>query len=575
MRAQERKKHVISLKWGLLGIVLLCWVVPLLLEVVAAGYLLSTNYEQNLRQTVEANAEHAMRQEEIRFQAALDASKAVSYDGVVRNAYRAYQKDSDQTALFSTVTDYLAQSYSRDENFKAVFITFLDQPDAVYANVSSHLATSYSMIQRYSSEICPQAMQMMQDVDTGIYFLNSGNELYMIRNLLDSQFKPYALLVMLCDVDALFQPLAAISSISDTQISVDGISVDLQPLLPVGEQSGEDVTEVLTQYTTDIDGHILVLTSKAMEMSLWGAMPELKLAIVTILLMGIPFLLLIVALFYRHVTHPVELLVQAASRVQSGEQGYVIHETPHNQEFRKLTRHFNSMSTELKNQFERLYLEQQASQEAQIKALQSQINPHFLNNTLEIINWEARLANNEKICAMIEALSTMLGAVMGRDGRAQIPLREELGYVDAYLYISKERLGERLSVSQQIDESLLDTAIPKLLLQPLVENAVDHDISKQRAGELLLRVYSKDGLIYLEVEHDGTLRPDDREKIQRLLAAQAGEGTDGHVGIRNVNQRLKLLYGEAYGLQIEEVRSGRILARAAFPLQKGVPASCM
>ena len=89
-----------------------------------------------------------------------------------------------------------------------------------------------------------------------------------------------------------------------------------------------------------------------------------------------------------------------------------------------------------------------AAQRAQIKALQSQINPHFLNNTLEIINWEARIEGNDRVSAMIEALSTMLNAALDRDGRTQIPLKEELGYVEAYLYIIRERLGEGFHVYQ-------------------------------------------------------------------------------------------------------------------------------
>lgn len=178
-------------------------------------------------------------------------------------------------------------------------------------------------------------------------------------------------------------------------------------------------------------------------------------SVVAVALMGLPLLIVVIALFYHHITRPMETLAQANLLVQSGERGYEIRENPPNSEFSKLYAHFNAMSTELKNQFERSYLEQQASQQAQIKALQSQINPHFLNNTLEIINWEARMEGNDRVSAMIEALSTMLGAALDRDGRTQIPLKEELGYVDAYLYIIRERLGDGFHVYEQIDQSVL------------------------------------------------------------------------------------------------------------------------
>ena len=121
-----------------------------------------------------------------------------------------------------------------------------------------------------------------------------------------------------------------------------------------------------------------------------------------------------------------------------------------------------------------------------MKALQSQINPHFLNNTLEIINWEARMAGDDRVSAMIEALSTMMGAVLDRDGRNQIPLKEELSYVDAYLFIINERLGGGLQVEREIEEEAAKIPVPRLILQPIVENAVEHDITPNRGGKLTL-----------------------------------------------------------------------------------------
>ena len=171
---------------------------------------------------------------------------------------------------------------------------------------------------------------------------------------------------------------------------------------------------------------------------------------------------------------------------------------------------------------------------------------------------------------MIDALSTMLNAAMDRDGRAVIALREELGYVDAYLYIIKERLGERLDIVKQIDEQLLDIPIPRLILQPLVENAVEHDISGQHRGKLVLRVYHEAERLFLDVEHNGVISERDGENIRQLLSGppQHSEQVQktGSVGLRNVNQRLRLLYGENSTLSIEQIGPEQILARIAMPL---------
>ena len=278
----------------------------------------------------------------------------------------------------------------------------------------------------------------------------------------------------------------------------------------------------------------------------------------------LPLLVLLWLLWRRHVSRPLETLVEANMKVQGGERGYEITQHAPNTEFETLFEHFNDMSAEMKAQFERSYLEQQASQRAQIKALQSQINPHFLNNTLEVINWEARIAGNDRVGAMIEALSTMLDAALDRDGRTQIPLRQELGYVDAYLYIIRERLGEGFRVHKEIDESLLERQVPRLILQPIVENAVEHDMTRNGGGELWLRVYRQERLLLLEVEHEGRMTEDDREKIAGQL--RSSSEISGSVGIQNVNQRLKLIYGDEGSLSLDETGRGTILARICFPL---------
>jgi two-component system sensor histidine kinase YesM len=262
-----------------------------------------------------------------------------------------------------------------------------------------------------------------------------------------------------------------------------------------------------------------------------------------------------------------EVLANANQLVQTGRQGYQITQTAPNREFGKLYDHFNAMSAELQMQFQRSFLEQQATQQAKIKALQSQINPHFLNNTLEIINWEARFAENERVCAMIEALSTMLDAALDRDGRTQIALSQELVYVDAYLYIIQERLGDGFRVHKRISEDVLQQQIPRLILQPIVENAVEHDITRRRGGNLWVRAYRESDRMVLEVEHDGTMTEADRENIRNLLT-HPNEETEkrSQVGLRNVSQRLGLIYGKKSSLTVEETKAGTILARITFPV---------
>lgn len=554
------RKSKLSLKMGLITTIVLCWVVPIVIVVTVASTMLEQSYRQNALREIDDTAKNAMGQVQLRLQSAINGSKSVSYDGVIRSAYRKYQDDGMSVQLFRTSRDYLAQTFSRDSKYRAVFISFWDslstQPFVTIGDT-----TSYQL-----SQILPghtrQILTAMEDVDTDILFLHLDGEMYMARNLLDSRFKPYATVVMLLDSQQIFGALSDLGSVGPVQVAMDDcrMQIDRQKnITPYQEKESDNMVE----FTMEIDGHTLTVAAPMEEYSLWGDNPWLQWGIGLVALMVLPLLAVIIYLFTRHVSQPIRTLADAHSRLKSGQRGYQISSQAPNAEFEALYDNFNATSAELKTQFERSYLEQQATQRAQIKALQSQINPHFLNNTLEIINWEARLADNERVSAMIEALSTMLDAALDRDGRSQIPLKQELVYVDAYLYITQERLGEGFHVHKDIEEETLDQPIPRLILQPIVENAVDHDIADRRGGHLWVRCYQQEGYLYLEVEHDGVMTDTDREKIEKLLGEETTPGS--RVGLRNVNQRLKLIYDNKASLRIEQTRAGTILAQIRIP----------
>ena len=553
-------KPKISLKLGLMTTIVICWLVPILIIVALGGILFGDNYRRSVEQEIAAGADYALRQVQVQLSDAIKDSKTISYDGIVRSVYRSYRQSGDSAALYRSINDYLNQKFSRADNYKAVFISFWDKAVDVDAYLLSSGTAGYELLQTCRDSE-PQILQRMANADTNICFLLLDGNLYMARNLLDSHFEPYASVVMVLEPSVVFQALYSIPRIHDLQLSIDDVlfCLDEQNSLTVGENRQGNI-----RYEAEIDAHRFSFTAVPEAYDLWGENPWLSRAACAVALMVLPLLIVVIVLFRHHVSRPMEVLAEANRLVQSGQRGYQIEKRPPNSEFQKLYSHFNEMSAEMKSQFERSYQEQQAAQRAQIKALQSQINPHFLNNTLEIINWEARIAENDRVSAMIEALSTMLNAALSRDGRTQIALKEELGYVEAYLYIIRERLGEGFHVHQQIDSSLLEQMIPRLILQPIVENAVEHDITTRRGGSLWVRAYRREEQIFLEVEHDGRMTEEDRQNIRLLLS----DGADGgsQVGLRNVHQRLKLIYGSDGRLTVEETQAGTILARICFPM---------
>ena len=559
-----KEKKPISLRTHLLSIVLLCWVLPILSVTLLAGLLLGRSYEQAARQELDSRAQNAVEQLEMRLNAVFEASKEVSYDGIVRNSYRLYQLDGDSAAFYRTVTEYLNTQFTRDERVLAAFLSFWNDDVGPYGASRGDLG--YSAQRIYREEVEADLLEKVKDLDTGILLLEYDGELYVARNLVDSHFRPYATIVLLCDRAALFQSIDAVQQISSAELILDGklLYGDDRLLHTVENREAPGDVHV---YERELSGHSICIEASLTPFNFWRDIPQIRTTALFVLLLVFPLLALMLYLFRRTVTKPVEILVDANNRLQAGERGYTIETTADTREFYRLFGHFNDMSTELKNQFDRSVQEQQALQQAQVKALQLQINPHFLNNTLEIINWEARLANDTRASSMLEALSVMMNGTLGRDGRSRIPLREELTYVDAYLYIIRERLGERLAITREIDEAMPDVQVPRLILQPIVENAVEHDLTPRRGGQLSIRARQEDGFVVLEVEHDGQMTPEDLATIDAVLSSPVEDtGISGQIGLRNVRQRLTLLYGDQGTIRLTQPEEGRILARVSFPL---------
>ena len=155
---------------------------------------------------------------------------------------------------------------------------------------------------------------------------------------------------------------------------------------------------------------------------------------------------------------------------------------------------------------------------------------------------------------MIEALSTMLGETMNRKEAQFHSVAEEIAYADAYLYIISQRFGAKFRCEEKIDERLLNVQVPRLIIQPIVENAVEHGMDITTQGRLEVRLFEReDGYLCIEVEDNGHLTAEDRKRIDKILSQDAEMAKEKRVslGIRNVDQRLKMIYGADCGLFID------------------------
>lgn len=238
-----------------------------------------------------------------------------------------------------------------------------------------------------------------------------------------------------------------------------------------------------------------------------------------------------------------------------------------------LSKCFNKMSLEIDNLLNRVYKEELTRRESELKALQAQINPHFLFNTLESINWMAQLNHVPEIKDMVTSLASLMEASIGK-GSPMVPLSKELKYIDSYLLIMKNRYGDRLTYESDIDRNILAYEVPKLILQPLIENAIYHGIDKMRKkGVIHLTIMKKEEEIYIEIMDNGKgMHPEEVEELNKSFKEDNHDyliGTNRKsIGLANVNGRIKLFFGQEYGLQVESVYENYTKMKLNIPIAK-------
>lgn len=192
--------------------------------------------------------------------------------------------------------------------------------------------------------------------------------------------------------------------------------------------------------------------------------------------------------------------------------------------------------------------------QAKLRALQSQLNPHFLFNTLHTISALMHI-DVEKADRTLTKLSDLLRYALDNTDDHEVPLRDELNFLKRYLEIEQTRFGERLNVSMEIPEETLDAQVPNLILQPIVENAIRHGIEPHaRAGKIHLSARRENGQLILEVkDNGGGIRLDNRR-----------EG----IGTSNTRLRLQQLYGEAQLFELKNAPEGGLLATIRLPFRR-------
>ena len=254
-------------------------------------------------------------------------------------------------------------------------------------------------------------------------------------------------------------------------------------------------------------------------------------------------------LFSNKIRKPIDLLTAQVKKIGGGDFSRNL-QIERDDEIGEIGKGINHMSAKIEQLLKKSVEDEREKKNLEIKMLQAQINPHFLYNTLDSIRWIAVIQKNASIVKMVTALSGLLKN-MAKGFNEKVTVKEELNFLQDYITIEKMRYMEMFDVEIHVeDEKLYNAKIIKLTLQPLVENAIFSGIEPMgKNGIILIQVKCSENVLCISVRDNGVGIPD--EKIEKIKKGKSKSDTMSGIGLPNVDQRIKLVYGEEYGLTIQ------------------------
>lgn len=562
-----RKKKKISLRIAMTLVFAAAWLIP----IAFFSYFIFHNYRQayieksdNLIQN-EVNVSGSLVTTKL--DAAITKLQKPTYEGEWESLCNRYEKELITRAEYlKSIRSSLISKYYMDENIaRYAFYMPGDVTPSCYAGKNGYSYESFLY------EVQPEAMQVFEKDSnyTEVHIID--NQIYIMRNLYTAKdYHKYGMLIIGLDKNVLFRQLP-VDNPQDLQISVDGRE---EFLTMAGADKSPKWERLQYNYDYKCNNYTLNIHYTFDKSILYEEVDRLNSILDIFLFCMLPLMAISYYFLTVQIESPLQKLTNVAHRIMNGEFGTTVGSSNMpNEEFEGLAESFDAMSVQVKHLVDTVYLEQIATKDAQIQALQAQINPHFLNNTLEMMNWQARMNGDIEICKMIEALGTVLDSSMNRNNDRLVRLSDELHCGDSFLYIMSMRFGQRLHVEKSIQENLYQVQVPSLILQPLLENAIRHGIERVSQGTIWLNIYANVNDMYIDVINTGKhLEPEELKRIEDIIEGtyrleKAEPGMHTSIGIYNVNKRIRLIYGAEYGLSVLQTEDDKFVSRIRIPRQ--------
>lgn len=304
---------------------------------------------------------------------------------------------------------------------------------------------------------------------------------------------------------------------------------------------------------------VLLIPTTELNQHLWDLLPVFFVFIVALLVLG----LVLSGLFSKRLTRPILKLSGVMANAQDSQRLPLPAPMPSSQdEIALLYKSYNSMVERIRALTEQAAAEEEEKRTAELRALQAQINPHFIYNTLDSVACIALLSGEDDIVTMVTSLIDLLKYSI-QFSRATVTLREEITYLQRYIQIQQLRYTDGFTFLCEVPDQYNDVSISQIILQPLVENSLFHAVSPK--GKLAIRLYCEEEgeLLHIHVTDNGSSA--NAQELNRILQS-AHEGERYGIGIRNVDKRIRLHMGEQYGLRYESLSSGGLDAIVTIPL---------
>ncbi len=269
--------------------------------------------------------------------------------------------------------------------------------------------------------------------------------------------------------------------------------------------------------------------------------------------------------FSKTVTKPIEQLTASMEKFEKGDLDAIV-ELKANDEIGILVKSYNSMITQIKQLMEQIVINEKEKRRSELRILQAQINPHFLYNTLDTLQWKAYESGKDDMVLIIQSLSSFFRISLSK-GKELIPLSKEIEHIKSYLIIQKTRFEDMLYYNFDIEA---DTSlyVPKLILQPLVENAIQHGTNqKLTPGYINIKIRQNEDSLLIDISDDGV--GIDESKLSEIRSEMATLNPKDCYGLINVCKRIKLEYGDKADMHIESVKGEGTCVKIKLPLIEG------